>query len=176
MNNYSLGQKDSALLSYGRFVVQDDVVPRHAEELKNLRHRLLRMKYQPLVVDRKTVFAADRPTLLVHRGHDPVPVTKGPSVGPEVEALDRDLPRDDRVDRGATVSDHQQELGAREDPVQTVDGAQGKRVLVTEAGSCLSVTCDDAEDVGSESPLKDLVAEVHIAQPVALEVRLVQPV
>lgn len=86
-----LGQRNAAGFVDEFLVMQNDVVPRDAEELEGPLHLPLRVEHQLLIVDRQALFGAEELALPVHRLHGRVPLLQALAEVRQVEAGDRHL-------------------------------------------------------------------------------------
>ena len=127
-------------------MVKNSFVPGQVEELDDLHHPLPGMQRQLLVVDGEAACGAHPQALRVHVLHGHVPLLQAVAVALQVKARDGHSARDDGVDNGAPIADHQQELGAGELLGQVDGGLEREWVLVAQPGCRLPVLGHHLQD------------------------------
>ena len=88
------------------------------------------MQHQLFVMHFQTVIWPQLIALIVHGRDGRVPLGQTLPIRLQVEPRDGHLPRDHRVDGGAAVPDHEDELPVGEEGLQVEAGLERERVLV----------------------------------------------
>lgn len=125
--------------------MQHTAVPRHIQEAQYLAHHRLRMQHQLLVIDHHAAFRSDLLTLIVHRLDRLIPLAQTLAVTGQIETCYCHLPRNYRVDGGATIADHKEELRLWEEINHITAHFQCQRVLVAQPRRRVAVFGDDLQ-------------------------------
>ena len=146
------------------FVMQHVVRPGQVQEGQDLLHPLLGVQHQLLVVDPEAAAGAHLVALVVHGRDGGVPLGQALPVRLEVESGYGHLARDDGVDGGATVADHEEELGVGEEPLEVRARLEREGVLVAEARGGLPVARHHLQDEGGERRVEDVPRQPGLLQ------------
>ncbi len=165
-----LGQRD--LVADELLVMQDGVVPRDVQKVQNVLGGGLRMQHQLLVVDRHARVRSQLDTLRVHVLDDVVPAHQAVPVALQVEARDGDLSRDDRVNGGAAVADHQDELAVREHGLHVGRVAEHERILVAQVVRRLAVLHHHLQNERADGRVDDVLGDAGVSQSLGLLLRV----